>query len=280
VKTFSYAVLAILLAATALAEPPKADVRFVVEAQEFVDGLGQSRSRVERALSAVLLDECRAQKSFPFIRWVSNDAEAPNHLVVALVQRRAGAGFETLIEYRATTKAGSPPSALQESVYRWYEAKNADTAEVVRPRLEKKIRDDFARDGFRKELLRYFISQIPLAERVDLDSVSHRVLVPVPATSLLADERQSELAVSFFGKSDGRPGAMTLRQPQDFPQAGGVLCQIKEFNFGGVPPLDGDWNDRIPLVFTPAKVRDVRVTMIYYVPKWFAGSSQGSLRNE
>ena len=106
------------------------------------------------------------------------------------------------------------------------------------------------------------------------------MLVPVPANNLLADETQSELAVSFFGKSDGRPGAMTLRQPQDFPQAGGVLCQIKEFNYGGVPPLVGYWNDRIPQVFSPTKVRDVRVTMPIYVPKWFAEATRGSLRHD
>ncbi len=279
-KSLALAVLAMLAGAAALADPPKTDVRFVIEAQQFVDGLGRSRSSVERALTVMLLEECRAQKSFPFIRWVSNDAEATNHLVVALVQRKAGGDFETLIEYRGTTKSGSQPPALQEVVYRWFEAKNADTVEVVKPRLEDKIHAQFKSEAFRKDLLGYFVSRIPLAESVDLDSTSHRVLVPVPATNLQADEQHSELAVSFFGKGDGRPGTMTLREPLDFPLRGGVLCQIKEFNFAGVPPLTGDWNDRIPQVFSPAKVRDIRVTMANYVPKWFAGSRGGSVPND
>ena len=268
-----------LLTLPAIAEPPKAEVRFVIEAQEFIDGLGQSRSSVERALSAYLLERCREPQNYPFIHWVNNDAQTVNRLVVALVQRKAGAGYATLIEYRGTTSEGSPPPALQEVVYRWFETKNADVPDVMRPRLEKKIHDQFADAAFRDKLLRYFVSHIPLAERVDLDSASHRVLVPVPATYLLADEN-SELGVSFFGKSDGRPGEMTLRQPQDYPQVGGVLCQIKQFNFAGVPPLTGDWSERIPQVFTPAKVRDVRVTMLTYAYKWYPDSTgDGKVRN-
>ena len=125
-----------LLAAAAMAEPPKADIRFVIEAQEFVDGLGKSRASVERALTQMLLEECRAQKTgFPFIQWVSNDQTAANRLVVALAQRKTLAGIETFIEYRGTTKAGSPPPTIQEVVYRWFEAKNADLPEVLRPAL-------------------------------------------------------------------------------------------------------------------------------------------------
>ncbi|MEK6375041.1 MAG: hypothetical protein AABO58_20410 [Acidobacteriota bacterium] len=279
------AVLVMLIAIPAMAEPPKVDVRFVIEAREFVDGLGKSRSTVERALSVLLLDECRTQKSFPFIQWVNNDAAAPNRLVAALVQRKAGAGVETLIEYRATFKIGSPPPTLQEVVYRWFDAKNADVADAVRPWLEKKIRKQFADAAFRAELLRYFVSQITLADRVDLDNVTRRVFVPVPASQLLADETHSELAVSFFGKSDGRPGAMTLGQPQDYPQAGGVLCLIKTFNFGPVnfgpvPPLTADRSEILPQVFGPTKVRDVRVTMTNYLYKWHADTSGGSLRHD
>src|SRR5258707_4895094 len=167
-KKVGLPLLLVLFAATAAAEPPKVDVRFVVEAQQFIDELQESRRDVERALTQTLLDECRNQKSFPFIHWMNGDAAAPNRLAVALVQRRAGGDFETILEYRGTTKSGAMPPALQEVVYRWFEAKNADTAEIVKARLQQKIRDQFASEKFRKELLRYFVSQVPLAERVDL----------------------------------------------------------------------------------------------------------------
>lgn len=271
--------LVVLLAATAAAEPPRVDVRFVVEAQQFIDELQESRRDVERALTQTLLDESRNQKSFPFIGWMNGDAAAPNRLAVALVQRRAGGDFETILEYRGTTKSGAMPPALQEVVYRWFEAKNADTAEIVKARLQQKIRDQFASEKFRKELLRYFVSQVPLAEGVNLDTATHHVLVGVPAMTLQADEQASELAVSFYGKSDGQPGTMVLRDPLDFPRRAAVSCRIKDFNFAGVL-LSGDWSDRIPQVFGPSKVRDVRVTMFTYVPKWFAGSRGGSVTND
>ena len=262
--------------AAALADPPKVDVRFVIEAQQFVDGLQSARAGVERALTQTLLDECRGQKSFPFLRWVNGDATAVNRLVVALVQRRAGGDFEAQIEYRGTTAAGALPPDLQKVVYRWFEAKNAETAEIVKAHLRDEIHKEFESEKFRNDLLRYFISRVPLAESVNLDERSHRVLVPVTAAALQADE-QSELAVSFFGKNDGRPGRMMLREPLDYPQHG-VLCAIKEFDFV-LPSLAG-WSDRIPEVFGTSKVRNVRVTMSTYVPKWFPGARDGSLTND
>jgi len=268
---FAFAVTAVA------AGPPKVDVRFVIEAQQFIDGLQGSRASVERAATQTLLDECRNQKNFPFLLWVNGDATVTNRLVVALVQRRAGGDFETLIEYRGTTKSGAMPPALQKVVYRWFDAKNAETAEIVKAHVRDVIHKQFDSDQFRSDLLRYFISQVPLAESVDLDMRGHRVLVPVAAAALQADEQQSELSVSFFGKSDGRPGRMTLRQPLDYPQRG-VLCLIKEFDFVDAP-LAG-WSDRIPQVFTPSKVRDVRVTMSAYVPKWIPGVRDGSLTND
>ena len=102
--------------------------------------------------------------------------------------------------------------------------------------------------------------------------------VPVAGTSLQADEQESELMVKFFARTDGHPGTMMLRQPLDFPPHR-VLCRIKEFNFGGVPLAD-DWSDRIPQVFSPSRVRDVRVTMFVYVPKWFADSRNGSVTSD
>ena len=269
--------LSILMAAAALAEPPKVDIRFVIEAQQFVDGLQTSRASVERAVTQTLLDKCRNQKSFPFLRWVNGDPAVENRLVVALVQRRAGGDFETLVEYRGTTKSGAFPPALQQVVYRWFEAKNAETTELVKRHLQAAIRNQFESDKFRNDLLRYFVSQVPLAVSVDLDTRGHQVVVPVAGTALQADEQQSELSVSFFGKSDGRPGRMTLRDPRDYPQRG-VLCAIKEFDFVE-PPIPG-WSDRIPQLFTVSRVRDVRVTMSRYVPSAFAGVREGKLTND
>jgi hypothetical protein len=275
-KTLASALLAASMATAATADAPRANVSFVIEAQEFVTALGASRRGVERALTQVVLDECRVPTNFPFIRWVSGDPAAPNALVVALVQHRVGAGMETRLEYRATTKEGSRElPELRETAYRWFDPKNADIADVVRPSLEKKIRKKFADAAFRGEMLRTFVSQIPLAERVAFEG--RRVLVPVPATTLLADETRSELDVKFSGKR-GEPGAMMLRQPLAYPQANGVLCRIKDFSFGDVPPLVGDWHDRIPQVFGPAK--DVRVTMVKYAYKWYPDTSGGSLRHD
>lgn len=278
-KTLASVLLVALIAIPAMADPPKADVRFVIEAQEFIAGLEKSRSGVERALTQVILEECRGQKNFPFIHWLSGDPAAPNRLVVALVQEKKLAGIETQFEYRATTREGTRVlPELGQIAYRWFDAKNSDIAEVVRPSLEKKIRKQFADAAFRSALLRTFVSQIPLAEHVALEG--HRVLVPVRAATLLADETLSELGVSFVGKSDGRPGAMTLGEPLDYARAGGVLCRIKDFNYADVPPLTADWDDRIPQVFGPTKVRDVRVTMRSYVYKWHPGTSGGSLMND
>jgi hypothetical protein len=269
--------LLLLTAAAAVADSPHVDVRFVIEAQQFVDGLGTSRASTERALTQTLLDECRDQKSFPFLHWVNGDTAAPNRLVVALVQKKSGGDFETRIEYRATTKEGNLPPALQETVYRWYEAKNADNADIVKARLKKKIREQFAGETFRVQLLRYFVARIPLAENVGVEG--HRVIVLVAAKTLQANEDESELEVRFFGKSDGQPGTMTLREPLDYPERGGVLCRIKDFNFADVP-LVGGWSDRIPQVLGPSKIRDVRVTMFKYVPKWFPDSKLGSVTSD
>src|SRR4029079_8772138 len=178
-KIAALAAALILTASAALAGPPKADVRFVIEAQQFVGGLQSSRASVERALTQTLLDECRGQKAFPFIQWSNGDAATVNRLVVARVQRRAGGDSEILLEYRGTTKNGALPPALQEVVYRWFDAKYAAAGDVAKTRLRKTVRDQFARYTFRKALLRYFVPQVPLAENVDLDPAGHRVIVPV-----------------------------------------------------------------------------------------------------
>jgi len=277
-KRFALATLLSIAAVAAAGEPPKVDIRFVIEAQQFVDGLQASRASVERAVTQTLLDECRNQKSFPFVRWVNGDPAAENRLVVALVQRRAGGDFETLVEYRGTTKSGAFPPALQQVVYRWFAAKNAETTELVKRHLQAAVHSQFENDKFRNDLLRYFVSQVPLAESVDLDTRAHQVVVPVAGTALQADEHQSELSVSFFGKSDGRPGRMTLREPRDYPQRNGVLCAVKDFDF--VEPPTAGWSDRIPQLFIVSKVRDVRVTMSAYVPRPYAGVHDGKLTND
>jgi len=273
-KSVPLTLLLLLTAAAAAADSPQVDIRFVIEAQQFVDGLGTSRASAERVLTQTLLDECRDQKSFPFLHWVNGDPAAPNRLVVALVQKKSGGDFETRIEYRATTKEGNLPPALQETVYRWYEAKNADNADILKARLKKKIREEFAGETFRVNLLRYFVSRIPLAANIGVQG--HRIIVPVAAKALQANEEESELEVTFFGKSNGQPGAMTLREPLDYPEAAGVLCLIKDFNFADLRPE----SDQLPRILAPTKIRDVRVTMLKYVPKWFPDSHLGSVTSD
>jgi hypothetical protein len=274
-KRLGLALLLVPIAVAAMADAPRVDVRFVVEAKQFVDGLGNSRRSVERAMTQLLQAECSDQKSFPFLQWVNGDAAAPNRLVVALVERPSGGDVETRIEYRATINGGGLPEGdLGESVYRWFEAKNVDNSDILKARLQKKIHAQFASESFRRNLLRYFVSGIPLAETVGL--AGHRVIVQVPA-KILQDE--SELKVSFSRKSDGEPGTMMLGEPLDYPERGGVLCRIKHLNFGDLLLVDG-WHPRLPEVLGPSKVRDVRVMMTKYVPKWFPDSHLGSVTSD
>jgi hypothetical protein len=276
-KSSAYALLVLLAAGTAAADTPQVDVRFVVEAQQFIDGLGSARASVERAVTQTLLDECRDQKSFPFLRWMNGDSAAPNRLVVALVQKKTASDFEMRIEYRASTKDGSLPPALQETVYEWWAPKFSDSPSLLKARLQSMIHADFAGDAFRRNLLGYFVSRIPLAETVDL--AGHKVLVQVPGKELQAKEDESELEVSFFRKSDGMPGMMTLGDPLDFPARAAVICSIKQLNFEDLLLTDG-WNDRIPRSIGPSKVRDVRVTMRKYVPKWLGDSNRGAVTSD
>jgi hypothetical protein len=273
-KPLGLALLLVPIAAAAMADAPRVDVRFVVEAKQFVDGLGNSRKSVERAMTQLLLTECSDPKSFPFLQWVNGDATVPNRLVVALVEKKNGGDFETRIEYRATINGGGLPPDLGESVYRWFEAKNLDNADILKARLQKKIHAQFASESFRQNLLRYFVSRIALAENVGL--AGQRVIVAVPA--LKAKEDESELGVSFFRRSDGQPGTMTLGEPLDYPERGGVICTIRHLNSADLQ-TDG-WHPRVPEVLGPSKIRDVRVMMKKYVPKWFPDSHLGAVTSE
>ena len=277
-KPLALALLLVPIAATAMADAPRVDVRFVVEAKQFVDGLGNSKKSVERAMTQLLLIECNDPKSFPFRQWVNGDGAVPNRLVVALVEKKSGGDFETRLEYRATINGGALPPAgdLGESVYRWFEAKNLDNADILKARLQKKIHAQFASESFRQNLLRYFVSRIALAQNVDL--AGHRVIVQVPAKTLQAKEDESEFGVSFVRKSDGLPGTMTLGDPLDYPERGGVICTIRHLNSADLQ-TDG-WHPRIPEVLGPSKVRDVRVVMKKYVPKWFPDSHLGAVTSE
>ncbi|HEX8155346.1 MAG TPA: hypothetical protein VF698_19590 [Thermoanaerobaculia bacterium] len=264
-----------LVPMAAMADPPRVDVRFVVEAKQFVDGLGSSRRSVERAMTQLLLAECSDPKSYPFVQWVEGDAAAPNRLVVALVEKKSGGDFETRIEYRGTINGSAlADGGPGESVYRWFEAKNVDNADILKARLQKKIHAQFTSAAFRADLLRYFVSGIPLAENVNL--AGHRVIVPLPAKTL---QDESELKVSFARKSDGEPGTMMLGEPLDYPERAGVLCRITRLNFGDLVLVDG-WHPRIPDVLGPSKVRDVRVVMNKYVPQWFPDSHRGSVTSD
>lgn len=278
-RSLAFALLLVPIAAAALADAPRVDVRFVVEANQFVAGLGNSRASVERAMTQLLLAECADPKSFPFLKWVNGDSATPNRLVVALVEKRSGGDFETRLEYRATISGGALPAAadLGETVYRWFEAKNLDNADILKARLQKKIHAQFASESFRRNLLHYFVSRIPLAENVDL--AGERVIVQVPGRTLQAKEDESELGVSFARTSDGLPGTMTLGEPLDYPARGAVLCRIKDLNFADLLLANG-WHPRIPEVLGPSKVRDVRVVMKKYVPKWFPDSHHGAVTSE
>ena len=278
-KRLVLALLVLPLAAAAMADAPRVDVRFVVEAKQFVDGLGNSRKSVERAMTQLLLSECIDPKSFPFLQWVNGDATAPNRLVVALVERSSGGDVETRIEYTATINGSALPKGtdLGDTVYRWFEAKNVDNADILKARLQKKIHAQFASESFRRNLLRYFVSGIPLAENVAL--AGHRVIVEVPAKILRAKADESVLGVSFFRKSDGQPGTMTLGDPLDYPERRGVICRITDLNFDDLRLADG-WHPRIPEVLGPSKVRDVRVMVIKYTPGWFPDSHFGTVTSD
>jgi hypothetical protein len=277
-KPLGLALLLVPVAVAAMADAPRVDVRFVVEAKQFVDGLGNSRKSVERAMTQLLLAECSDPKSFPFLQWVNGDAAVPNRLVVALVEKKSGGDFETRIEYRATINGGALPPAgdLGENVYRWFEAKNLDNADILKARLQKKLHAQFASESFRTNLLRYFVSRIALAETVGL--AGQRVIVEVPGKTLQANEDESELGVSFSRKSDGLPGTMTLGQPLDYPERGGVICTIKHLNSADLQT--NSWHPRVPEVLGPSKIRDVRVVMKKYVPKWFPDSHLGAVTSE
>jgi hypothetical protein len=275
-RRLAFAALLAVLATPSFADSPPVDIRFVIEAKEFIDGLGTAREGVEREVTGTLLEACRNPKAFRFLGWMNGNAAAPNRLVVALVQQRKGAGFDSVIEYRGTIANGALPPALQEVAYRWLEAKNADDAASVKARLNETIVRQFSSEPFRQGLLEYFVSQVPLADSVSFSR--QHVIVPVPATILQADETKSSLRVQFKAKSDGFPGTMTLHELVDYPEEAGVLCTLAEFNFGDL--ITTAWTDRIPQVFGPTKVRDVRVTMLNYAPKPFPDTQQGKQRND
>lgn len=259
------------------ADPPAVDIHFVIEAKQFVDGLQKNRRSVETAITQQLVEECSSQKSFPFLKWAAGDSSAANHLEVALVERPAGGDYESYLEFRGATKEGKMPPALQQVVYRWFQPKNADSPLTVKNHLRDLVRKLFAKEQFRDSLLHYFVSRVPLAQNVNIDVQGRAVVVPFPGATLQADEKRSEFAVSWLGKTDNRPGAMTLNELHDYADRG-VLCAVKEFDFAGAPR--SGWSERIPQVFTPQRVHDVRVTISSYVPKWFAGVHDGSLTDD
>ncbi len=174
---------ALLLAAPAvLAAPGQVQVTFKVQSEKFVNGLAGGVTDVEKQVAEHLATQLRAP--FPLIEWLGTAAaDAPAAVFSGtLVQQGAPVPmiqivWNASVDGTAFTMPQLDPITLYDSRTLVRPYRNAgELTDDIDDALAAWIRTDTVE----KSLHDQFVTQVPLANRVDLDAARQAIVIPLP----------------------------------------------------------------------------------------------------
>lgn len=175
----------VLAACAAHAAPGQVQVTFKIESAKFVGGLKDGPGgvgAVEQTLADHLATQLRAP--FPLIEWLSTaPADAPAAVFAAkLVQQ--GTPIPTIQIVWSGNIGGSEFTMTPLAVITLYDSRNTErpyrnAAQLVDD-VDKKLVEWSVADPVIRDLHDQFVTQVPLADRVDLDAQRQAIVIPLP----------------------------------------------------------------------------------------------------
>jgi hypothetical protein len=265
--------------------PPVVTTQFEIEAGSFSRLKPQVRAQCEDAVSLELAQ--LGANYFRCFRWMAltNDAAVSNSaatLKLKLLQEDRGYGYEFLLGYfrlaagQSTAFGSLPPKIL-------WAATELDPPTQDAKRLETEVvaelRRQFDNQSVRKQLLKEFLSSIPLTRTLEMATNVERVIIPISQEWLRAGE-QSVLRLTFKTLP---PGARLLPveikmspREENLPASWGtnVGCLVIEFDRPPVFSKD-KWHPLIPESYAQRVDGSVEVYMHEYFPDYSAGMTRG-----
>ncbi|HEX2122972.1 MAG TPA: hypothetical protein VHL59_15170 [Thermoanaerobaculia bacterium] len=237
----------------AAVEPkPKVKVTFVIAAAEIRGDLGAGLPAVVASVQTAVKSVLDAR--FPFFDWVTTGSAA-HTLTLTLKERQGSLDIEHVLAYTGSVRSGSVPAPVH-VLYPWDDPP-PDPRELTAS-LVARVQADVAKSE--AKLKAYFVSQLPLVNRVDIEN--RFVLLPVAGVHA----ESARFLVEFSG------GKMELQDPLEAPDKG-VYCAISNFFFP--PQINGPWHDDIPTVMERAQ--NVKVKVKEFTPKAHENTSGGSV---
>jgi len=282
--------VALALSSTAAAA---ADGRPVVVVKVEVTA-GNFETNIREALPGVQVEVARrvgelAQTHFGYLRWVAGrDAGGLTpaaRLTLAVVDDAPFPG-SIGVRYAASIGGGERFAMSRlpaEELYSLFDDPPTHRPQGLAGDLDRFVSERFANESFRDALQEQFLAGIPLTQVVEAERDRHAIWLPVSAKQLNSDQG-SVLRVKFFAVTEDdlvQEGHILMRSAGDVAGdggRGGQHCSVVEFSF--VPHEARAWDEAIPEVVRPQKLREVFVYMIEYVQRIGGRGTAGSQADE
>jgi hypothetical protein len=181
----------------------------------------------------------------PCMEWVTT--QAPTRLIVGLSQRQDGNFWKVDLSFVGAIDAKQHPLLIIRDVgltpLTW-EPRNRAKWKQSKEQLARVIDIQFegSAQALRQKLDREFIAYIPIAERIDADAISHRIVIPLKAEDLDL-EPGSGLKLSLKAVlGPGRPikCRVELRSDDDFDSW--LRCEVSS---SSCPELVSSWSEAV-----------------------------------
>ncbi len=255
-------ILWVRMTANAQDAPPWVDVNFSIEAANFKDNLPRV-PEIERELEQFMVKLC--SNHFPFLRWRlvdpadTADAGGRHRLDIVLAQEDAIPLPQIVLAFASTiySKPVKLPAIESITVHQSYDMdRPTHNPDEFKIRIKRKLKKRFLNEDFRALLHKYFLSSIPLSQRIFVAETEHRVIVPI-LWELLRLGGESVLYVDFVSRIEQgskKGGSMKLSSIQKrwhAPSPGSVQGAITSLDFAPILLVRiGDWHEDIPRIFS------------------------------
>ncbi len=237
---------------------PKVRLRFTIEGEAILNALGaQAPAYVTKVETEV---KCLLEKQFPYLDWVTSGT-APYALTLAMQQRQEVFDHVHSLQYRASVRAGDPPT---HTMYDFSDP--VPDPRFLQADLLKRIKADVKKSE--EQIRNHFASQVPIVRRIAIEDKF--VLLPVAGI-----QAETALFQVDFMEGTSRLGGMRLGTPHDAPQKKGIYCAIDEFTYP--PRLNKvQWDEAIPGVIRE-KGNSVAVKVKSFTPRAHENTSGGAV---
>lgn len=260
-------------AAAQAAPPPLVRTTVLFDSALLRDNLEASELERAREELAAYAAEKLPNPGFDYMRWMPAQLQpqlpAVAELRIAIRQKSSSGIPQLLLEYQAflAGKQIAMPSMAARPIYDGPAPSVHSVDRLITDVKTLRLDKDFPNEDFRRHLGEEFLRNIPLSEKVVVESGKPDIILPLDFDALHASD-QSHLYVDFTAQPDAQPadsGIMRLRPIKRVREGtfeGGVNCRVYMFEFKDVSVPEPGGNDpRVLLILAPTSMKTARVFM-------------------